>query len=287
MATLHPTADTSSPEALREWGQMIPAGEVRLWVERSGEGPPLLLVPGLGAGTWLWAASREALASRFSLIMPELRGSGRSDKPDERYTVAGFAADCVAVMDALGIARAHVLGASMGGFVAQCLAADWPERVDRLVLAGTAIGGQNQVGPTGDVLARTIRPRGRSRRERLEDMYGLNFSDRFLAEHPERLEAITRWRLEHPQPESAYYRQLLAGNAYDGSAVAPRVSAPTLVCAGADDIVVPIENAHALTAAISGARLSVFPGRHLFFYEANGGFADAVSSFLLDSEARR
>jgi len=267
-------------------GRHVDLGDVRLWVEEQGDGPPLLLVPGLGAGAWLWAAWRDALAEDFRLVMPELRGSGRSDKPDARYTVAGFAEDLVGVLDVLGIDRAHVLGVSMGGYVAQVLAATRPERVDRLVLAATAVGGQNQIGPTGDVLARTIRPRGRSRRERLEDTYALGFSDAFRAAHPDRLDAITAWRLAHPQPEPAYYRQLLAGNAYDGAEVTPRVAAPTLVCVGEDDPIVPPENGDALAALLPDARVERFPGRHLFVIEAADAFRAAVAAFL-DPEAQR
>jgi len=261
-------------------GRYVDLGDVRLWVEERGEGPPLLLIPGLGAGTWLWDAWRDALAASFRLVMPELRGSGRSEKPDERYTVAGFAQDTIGVLDALGIDRAHVLGVSMGGYVAQVLSATRPDRVDRLVLAATAVGGQNQIGPSGDVLARTIRPRGRSRRERLEDTYALGFSDAFRAAHPDRLDAVTAWRLEHPQPEAAYFRQLLAGNAYDGAEVTPRISAPTLVCVGEDDAIVPPENGDALVALLPDARVERFPGRHLFVIESADAFRRAVADFL-------
>lgn len=261
-------------------GQHVVVDGVRLWVEEEGTGVPLLLIPGLGVGTWLWAAGRERLAEHFRLVMPELRGSGRSDKPDERYTVSRFAEDLIGILDALKIERAHVLGASMGGFVAQLLAATWPERVDRLVLAATAVGGQNQIGPSGDVLARTIRPRGRTRRERLEDTYALGFTDAFREAHPERLDAITEWRMEHPQPEVAYYRQLLAGNAYDGADIAPRIQAPTLVCVGEDDPVVPPDNAEALRALIPDTRVEKFPGRHLFFIESADAFGQTVTAFL-------
>jgi pimeloyl-ACP methyl ester carboxylesterase len=261
-------------------GRHVDLGGVKLWVEEEGEGPPLLLIPGLGAGTWLWAAWRDALAQSFRLVMPELRGSGRSDKPDERYTVAGFAEDLIGVLDALGVDRAHVLGVSMGGFVAQYLAATWPERVDRLVLAATAVGGQNQIGPSGDVLVRTVRPRGRSRRERLEDTYALGFSDAFRAAHPDRLDALTAWRLAHPQPEAAYYRQMLAGNAYDGADYTPRIVAPTLVCVGEDDPIVPPENGDALAALLPDARVARFPGRHLFVIEVADAVRERVTAFL-------
>lgn len=270
----------SFPEALPATGTLVPAGEVRLWVEREGAGPPLLLIPGLGAGTWLWAASRAALAARFSLVMPELRGSGRSDKPDEPYTVARMATDVVRLLDELGVVRVHVLGASLGGFVAQYLAAAYPDRVDRLVLVGTAVGGQNQIGPAGDILSRLIRPRGRTRRERLEDGYAFNFTDEYRLVNGARLAAITGWRESHPQPEFAYYRQFLAANAYDGARHTAGIRARTLICAGLDDPLVQPANADAMAALIPDARLAVFPGRHLFFLERAEEFNREVIAFL-------
>jgi 3-oxoadipate enol-lactonase len=251
----------------------------RLWVERQGAGPPLVLVPGLGAGSWLWEGWTGGLASAFELIMPELRGSGRSDCPDARYSVRLFAEDLRAVLDHFGIDSCHLLGASLGGFVAQHFAAHWPGRVQRLVLLGTALGGDAQIGPPGDVLARLIRPHGRSRRERLEDAYELGFTTEFRARRPDVLEQITAWRLARPQPESAYYRQLLAGHAWDGSPLVGRIRAPTLVCASESDPVVPLADARALCAALPEGTLLVFPGRHLFFIE-NEAVCRAVAGFL-------
>lgn len=260
----------------------LPDG-VRLWVERCGSGAPLLLVPGLGAGTWLWDEFADTLGARFELIMPELRGSGRSDKPDERYSIAAFAADVVALIDGLGMESCHLLGASMGGYVAQHVAAHSPARVRRLVLAATALGGEAQIGPTGDVLTRLIRPHGRTRLDRLKDAYELGFTPEFRDARPEVLDRITAWRLAHPQPEFAYYRQLLAGHAWEGAVAAAEITAPTLICAGESDPVVPVQNGRALEAAIPGSRLAVFPGRHLFFIECAADFARAVGDFLTGS----
>jgi pimeloyl-ACP methyl ester carboxylesterase len=253
---------------------------VRLYVERAGEGPPLLLVPGLGAGNWLWDGWTDALAADFTLVMPELRGSARSDKPDEPYTIGRFTRDVIGVLDHYGITRTHVLGVSMGGFVAQTLAAEAPARVSRLVLVGTSLGGAHQLGPAGEVLARTIRPRGRTRRERFDDGYELGFTPSYRTTHRERLDALSEWRLEHPQPEWAYYRQVLAGWAYDGVRTTARITAPTLICAAESDPVVPHVNAIALRDHIRGARVQTFAGRHLFFIEDPAPITQAVAAFL-------
>jgi pimeloyl-ACP methyl ester carboxylesterase len=256
------------------------ADGTRLWVERCGAGAPLVLVPGLGAGNWLWQGLLPRLARHCELIMPELRGSGRSDKPDARYSVEKFSSDILAVLDALGIQQCDLVGASLGGYVAQCFAACWPARVRKLVLVATSLGGSAQTGPAGDVLARLIRPHGRNRRERLEDAYALGFSDAFRRTHRDVLDRITDWRLAHPQPEFAYYRQLLAGNAWEGELLAPRIPAPALVCAGQDDPVVPLHDARALAAALRDATLVVVPGRHLFLIEHAAELAQSIASFF-------
>lgn len=261
-------------------GALVALNGIRLWVDRAGSGEPLVLIPGLGAGNWLWQDNTDRLAQHFTLIMPELRGSARSEKPDEQYTIDGFASDVLGVMDDAGIESAHVLGASMGGFVAQAIAARAPQRVRRLVLVATSLGGRHQVGPTGEVLARTIRPRGRSRRDRLEDGYELGFTARYRETHRARLDAISDWRLAHPQPEWAYYRQVLAGWSYDGAELAPRILAPTLICAGRQDPVIDPANALALRGHIPDARVEFFDGRHLFFLEHPVQFAAAVLAFL-------
>ena len=105
----------------REW--------LELRVEEIGRGPPLLLVMGLGASLETWVAQREAFAARHRVILFDNRGAGGSEMPPPPWTVPDMAADAVGVLDALGIARAHVLGVSMGGMIAQ-------EIGDRLARAG-------------------------------------------------------------------------------------------------------------------------------------------------------
>src|SRR3954447_9660883 len=112
----------------------------RIHYELSGraDGEPLLLIQGLGADMKGWAAQRYALGRRYRLLLVDNRGAGRSDKPQGPYDLEVMAEDAVAVLDAEGIAAAHVLGASMGGVLAQIIAVRHPERVRSLVLSCTA-----------------------------------------------------------------------------------------------------------------------------------------------------
>ncbi len=262
------------------------ADGTQIFVEQQGSGEPLLLIPGLGAGTWLWAPIRDELARSFRIIMPELRGSGRSDKPDSRYSIELLARDMKSILEQCDISQAHLLGVSLGGFVAQSMATRWPEMVASLTLVSTTCGGADQVGPQGDILCRMIRPRGKTKKERLEDGYMLNFSRNFRDNHPEALQQITSWRTEHPQPEFAYYRQLLAGNAFDGLRKAKKIVAPTLICAGKDDPMVPPADVHMLHKKIAHAELHLFEGKHLFFFEQADKFVRTLKTFIEEKAAR-
>jgi pimeloyl-ACP methyl ester carboxylesterase len=149
-------------------------------------------------------------------------------------------------------------------------------------LVSTSLGGQCQIGPDGEILSRIIRPRGKTRRERLEDAYAFNFTEAFMRRHSEELERITEWREQYPQPEHIYYRQLLAGNAYDGARLAEKIIAPALICAGKDDPLVPVENADALQRKIPQVQVLLFEGKHLFFFEQSRKFNQTIIDFLCE-----
>ncbi|HTI94893.1 MAG TPA: alpha/beta hydrolase [Rudaea sp.] len=115
----------------------MPVREVNgasIYYECEGRGPPLLMIHGLGSSGDDWAFQREEFARHFTLVLPDLRGSGRSAKPPGPYSIAQFAADLWALLDALGIESTHLLGFSLGGAVAQEMALARPARVRKLVL---------------------------------------------------------------------------------------------------------------------------------------------------------
>ncbi len=256
--------------------------QTTLFVETTGEGENLLLLPGMASGNWIWRQNVGALAQRFHLIMPEFRGSGRSDKPDEHYSIAQFSYDIAIVLQSLAISQTHILGLSMGGFVAQHLAAHSPHLVEKLVLVSTSLGGQCQHGPDGKVLSRLIRPHGKTRHDRFLDGFKLNFSPEFMLGNEKLLQEIIAWRMHRPQPEYAYYRQLLAGNAWNGYESACQIEAETLVCAAENDPIVPAENAKTIAAAIANSQVLLFPGYHLFFFEHARVFNETIMEFLTE-----
>src|SRR3712207_194537 len=110
---------------------------IDLYYEETGSGPPLLLIAGLGGNTLGWVMLLPALAQHFRVIAFDNRGAGRSSAPPGPYTTRQMADDAAALLAHLGIERAHVLGLSLGGMIAQELALAHAERVDRLVLYAT------------------------------------------------------------------------------------------------------------------------------------------------------
>jgi 3-oxoadipate enol-lactonase len=121
---------------------------VKIYWDEVGAGEPVLLIMGLGWASPMWYRTRPLLAERWRTIAFDNRGVGRSDVPAGPYSIAGMAADAAAVLDAAGVASAHVVGMSMGGMIAQEFALAYPGRVRSLVLGCTACGGSG-VGAAG------------------------------------------------------------------------------------------------------------------------------------------
>src|ERR1700746_440904 len=119
----------------------------KIYWDEQGHGAPVLLVMGLGWASNMWHRTRPVLAAHFRTIAFDNRGAGRSDVPPGPYAIATMASDAAAVLDAAGIERAHLVGASMGGMISQEFALQYPKRVMALVLACTLPGGQHPVRP--------------------------------------------------------------------------------------------------------------------------------------------
>lgn len=251
--------------------------------ERHGAGAPLLLIHGLGYARWGWEPVLPGLAETFEVLLFDNRGIGASDAPPGPYTVAEMAADAIGVLDAAGVERAHVVGTSLGGMVAQELALTNPGRVDRLVLACTTPGGPNahpMPQPTVSLIAEaaTLEPAVALRRF-VENA----LAPASVAERPELVERILAHRLATAQDPAAWAAQAAAGATFDAYERLDGLRAPTLVQHGSEDVVVDPRNADLLMRLVPDARLAEFPGTgHLFFWEQPERFVASVTSFLED-----
>jgi pimeloyl-ACP methyl ester carboxylesterase len=246
---------------------------VRIAWERLGEGPPLLLIQGLGYARWGWEPVAEPLARSFEVLQYDNRGIGASDAPPGPYTVEQLAADALQVLEEAGVERAHVVGTSLGGMVAQELAFAAPERVDRLVLACTTPGGTASF-PMPEQTVRLMTG-GATLRQ---------FVENALAPSPDHriVERILRHREATAQPLEAWSAQAAAGATFDALDRIDRIASPTLVQTGDGDVVVDPRNSRLLADRIPGARLSVYEGcGHLFFWQEPERFAGELEEFLL------
>jgi 3-oxoadipate enol-lactonase len=246
--------------------------------ERRGEGAPLVLVHGLGYARWGWEPVADLLAERYDVILLDNRGIGQSDAPPGPYTVSELADDVARVLDEAGVERAHVLGTSLGGMVAQELALDRHERVDRLVLVCTTPGGAN-AAPMPAVTTALM-----AEAPTLEPLVALRrFVENALAPGARDglVERILEHRIRTAQPPAAWLAQAAAGQGFDAWDRLPELAASTLVLHGTEDVVVDPGNARLLASRIPDARLEWFEGcGHLLFWEQPERFAEVVGEFL-------
>ena len=260
----------------------VDAAGVQLYWEEHGEGEPLLMIPGFGCSVEIYGSNTPALAERFRVVVFDPRGAGRSDSPDNGYTMERYAADCAAVLDAAGCESAHVFGTSFGGMVAMNLALGYAQRVRGLVLACTTPGGAAHVLPPAENLATfmaasLVEDPAESTRMR----YPLHYSDAYVAEHDAEIIARSLATAHMRPTEAGRAGQIAAVGSHDVSSRLREITSPTLVAHGSEDGVIPAENARTLAAAIPGATLRIYEGaKHIFFVERADEFNADVISFL-------
>jgi 3-oxoadipate enol-lactonase len=262
----------------------VPANGQELYYELHGEGPPLVLVMGIGYDSSLWTLAQvPVLSTQFQVILVDNRDAGRSSKARQPYKIADMADDLAGLLDALGIQRSHLLGLSMGGMIAQEFALRHGDRLDRLVLAGTgAAPARSAVDPiqiwswvkandaTGDVFG--------------GQQFVSLFSTAFLRNH-EAVRDTAELLASNPYPMSpeAYGRQADAYRQFDALDRLPAITAPTLVVVGEQDLLTPPWIAREVAEAIPGARFEVIRGdgsSHVVPIECPDEFNRLVLDFL-------
>lgn len=218
--------------------------DIDMYYEIHGKGEPLVIIQGLGFEISSMVEepgkSRfvDKFTDRYQVILFDYRGVGRTDKPDMPYSIGMLADDTVGLMDVLGIRKAHVMGTSMGSQIAQTIAAKYPERVKGLILV---------VGFT----------------RALPLMQVIGF---IVTTIPGIKEKVTGWmyRQKYPPTPASFRRMADAANRCDTRELLGRIRAPTLIVNGTKDGIVPIRITRELAGGISGTRLVLVEGDHLF-----------------------
>jgi 3-oxoadipate enol-lactonase len=262
---------------------LLPSG-VELGYDVSGAGETVLLIAGLGRDRRMWDAQVPELSRRFRVVAFDNRGVGESSRPRGPYSAAMMAVDAAGLLDALGVERACVVGASLGGLVAQELALSRPERVAALGLLCTHPGLPLAVPMSREVLEAIVPAPGADPYERLLGAMRLAFGPSYWAEHAAELAAAARVRAYAPFSAEMWWAQAAAGGTFGWNG--RRISAPTLVLTGDEDRIVPHQNSAALCRLIPDVRLALFPGGgHYFFQEQPGAVNRALVDFLTASTA--
>jgi aminoacrylate hydrolase len=251
----------------------------RLHYEVAGSGPPVLLVPGLGGRADFWNPVVPALAERFTVVLHDHRGTGRSSIERIDYSIAQMSADVLALLDHLGLERAHLVGHSTGGAIGQTLAIERPERLDRLVLSATW-------GATDAYFRQLFRLRVDILRHAGRAMYlrhgALLLSPPWwLRDHPEAAEVTAEAAASQiPDPEVVLAR-IDAILRHDRLADLHRITTPTLVIGALDDMVTPAYFSEDLARGIPGTELCMLAhGGHFFPVTRSRVFLKRILTFL-------
>lgn len=246
----------------------------RIAYQVHGRGIPLVLLAGQANDHRWWAPVRDDFHATHRTITFDYRGTGQSDKPDQPYSTEGFAEDVIAVLDHLEVGRADVYGTSMGGRVAQWVAARHPDRVRNLVLGCTSPGGPHSV-PRDAALDTALAGIDPVAAERV--LLELMYTPAWLATHPGPHATLG----DRTMPRYARRRHRIASNRHDAWEALPRITAPTLVVHGAEDTFTPVANAPLLTQRIPNARLHLIDrARHAYFEEFREAASPLVRDFL-------
>jgi pimeloyl-ACP methyl ester carboxylesterase len=257
---------------------LVRANGCQLVVRQVGDGPPVLLIHGVGCHAAMWSPIEESWTSQH-LVSFDPPGVGKSPARLRPTSISGFADLAAAVLDELGLDEVDVVGYSLGGTVAQALAHRAPDRVRRLVLVATAPG-WGCVPGRWKSMVHLYTPLRFMSRTYYEHTIGVMAGGQartdpaFVERH-----AIARLK-EHPSLVG-YYSQVLAAAAWSSLSWLSEITSPTLVVAGGDDPLLPPANSAILARRIPNARMHLFPDDgHLLLFDERSPAIQVIEEFL-------
>lgn len=252
--------------------------DVDLAYEVIGSGPPLLLVAGLGGASTYWRLQREALSERYTVILHDHRGTGRSSRPDH-YSVDLMAADLIGLMDALGIAQAHFVGHSTGGAIGQVLAIDHPARLASMVQYASWTRADALFRWCFDTRKTLLRSAGVQAYTHATPLFLM--PPWFIRDHAARLQAEEDAAVAAAPPASVIEARIDAILAFDRRDELAGIRVPTLVLCARDDVLTPPYYSEELAALIPQAELAwIERGGHACSQVVPDAFNAAILDFI-------
>lgn len=253
---------------------------IELYYEQHGSGPPLLLIAGLASDSQSWLPVLPDLAARYTVIVFDNRGVGRSTQDCEN-SISLMADDCAALIHQLGYTQVPVVGHSMGGMIAMELARRYPQLVERLLLVATTARNSARNNLLFCDWADRLEA-GTDRAAWFRTILVWILTEHFF-DNRQLLEATLTYLLSYPWPQAptAFRQQVQAIAAFDATPWQRELAMPTRVLAAEQDVLMPLEHAECLARQIPGASLGIIKGAaHSLHTEQPQAFVTAVTDFL-------
>lgn len=263
------------------------ANGINIHVEDIGDGEPLIMIPGLSGDSFLWRFQIDYFKDFFRVIAIDNRGAGKSDTPEEEYTMKMFAKDLNDLLDKMDIDDPiNLMAASMGGIIAQSFIHDYPHRVKRLILAcsGVSAGDPHYTMLDKNTYQKIENP-GSTSEEKANSLVSIFYHKDFLKKNPDIANTYLE-RKRTPQPKHAYQAQLKA--CFDDRPYyewLPDINIPTFIIHGNNDIIWPVQNAYTLLEGIGdNAEIYIMEkAGHILFHEKVEEFNKIVHDFLIQN----
>ncbi len=255
--------------------------DIELYYEVQGDGVPVLLIAGLASDSQSWQPIIGELISRCQVITFDNRGVGRTSPLDAETSIQAMAVDCIALIRHLGLKSVNVLGHSMGGFVAQECAINFPGFVDKLILAATSSCNSKRNNDLFSNWACSLQA-GLDLKTWFRSVFYWIFSDRFF-ENEKAVEDALQFEIAYPYPPNpaSFRKQVNTIREFNCTDQLTTIVAKTLVIAGSEDLLFPVQMCGRLAKSIPGAAFKVINGAaHSLYLENPGVFVQSVLDFL-------
>jgi pimeloyl-ACP methyl ester carboxylesterase len=258
----------------------VTVGDVDLYFEEYGQGPPVLLIHGLAGDCSAWNAQIERLERSYRVIAFDNRGAGRSSAPDYPYTTRHFADDTVGLLDALGISEpAHIIGRSMGGAIAQEIALAYPHRTRSLIITAS-FGKLDSYGyQILDSINEVVKVQGYGLASKIQSLFF--FPPDYFNEHRQQMKGFEVALADTNRPIHGYTNSTHACLTHDSVDRLPRIACPTLVLAGGQDVLCAVGASQQIADRIPGCELKVYEdASHFFLIQCFEESMQDIESFL-------